>query len=225
MTNQDKTNKAVNLVKKFCPGFNTINKSNSKLHKIIGYFLGKIGNKDYMESYITTIGSTVAVPTIYEDTDKLWLTILHEGQHAKDSNSLGSLLFSVCYLFPQILALLGLLVFIGVLLATGSLQSLWILTSLLFLLPIPSFGRAYIELRGYTVTLAGYFWANSITDEELFIDSIIKQFTGPAYYFMWPFKCFLKSYFQLKLTELKTNTFVLDSYLAACKVLCKEVIR
>jgi len=59
----------------------------------------------------------------------------------------------------------------------------WLLGSTLFLAPLPAFGRAWAEMRGYGA---------SITLElEIFgrasIASKVGQFTGPAYYWMWPF--------------------------------------
>jgi hypothetical protein len=224
MQAQEKTVKAINLVKRVCPGFKVIEKQDSWLHKTIGWSLKVLGNKEYMESYVTTIGTTAAIPADYVNNEDLWITILHEGQHAKDCSGLGFWMFSFCYLFPQILALLGLVSFVIVLLATGWVGSLWILLSLLFVLPVPAFGRACIELRGYTVTTACLFWSGSITNEKQLIESLTKIFAGSGYYYMWPFKGFIKSYFENKLTELRTNTFVLDSYLAACKVLCKELV-
>ena len=61
--------------------------------------------------------------------------------------------------------------------------ALWLLSSMVLLAPLPAIGRTWAELRGYGA---------SITFElEIFgrarVDSKVAQFTGPAYYWMWPF--------------------------------------
>lgn len=70
----------------------------------------------------------------------------------------------------------------------------WLLASMVFLLPLPAIGRTWAELRGYGA---------SITFElEIFgraqLSHKVGQFTGPAYYWMWPFAAWvarkLKSY-------------------------------
>jgi hypothetical protein len=224
MTNQDKTNKAIALGKKFCPDYNVKLKSSSWVQKAIGWVLGKIGNKDYMNSYCTTMGQTTYVPNM--DGDYLWATLLHEIQHAKDAQKISNTLFGTAYLMPQLLGILG--VFYTLVVSIGCvfgwpLALLWGCTSLLCLAPLPAFGRAYIEVRGYTVSLAVYFWAGVLQDEQAYIEFLVNTFSSGAYYFMWPFKSWVRSYFQQKLQELKTGQFQLDAYLAACKVLAKDL--
>jgi hypothetical protein len=223
MTEQNRLDKAIALVKQFCPTFTISHKQDSKLHKFIGWVLDKIGNKKYMTNYITTIGQNCVLPI--GNIISLWSFMLHEGRHAKDGQDVGNLLFYVAYLIPQLIGILGVIyslaVGIGVFFG-WPLYLLWGCLSLLFLLPFPSPGRAYIELRGYTVSLAVDFWYGGIDDEQLYIEWLARTFCTSGYYYMWPFNSWLKKYFGKKLQELKNNTFQMDAYLAACKVLCKE---
>lgn len=172
------------------PGFKISYKTDSSLMN----FLGKIlfFNPEFMTRYTTVLGKTIYFPnltSIEENPKGKLVTVAHEYQHVKDSSDLSFPVFALAYLSPQILApfmlffcffywWLGLLLFV------------------LFLAPLPSYGRMLIEKRGYVMTL---FASNEIylergldhkTRKELLlgkIKNINKQFTSPAYYFMWPF--------------------------------------
>jgi hypothetical protein len=228
MTDQEKFDKSVALVKKFSPDFNVKYKTGSKLHKAIGWILGKLGNPLYNTSYVTTLGQTTYLPSSCDQgvIPNLWQVILHEGMHAKDAKAISTPLFSVAYLMPQFLGILG--VFYTLVVGLGCLFGwplalLWGCTSLALLAPIPAFGRAYAEIRGYTVSLAVSYWAGTLGDEQAYLDWLVDVFSSGAYYFMWPFKKWVRSYFEQKLQELKTGQFQLDAYLAACKVLAKDL--
>jgi len=110
--------------------------------------------------------------------------LAHEYVHLKDRKRMW-LLFNLLYLFPQNLAPFALL---G---AFGN-SPLWYLF-LLFLLPIPSPTRAWLEFRGYRMTLA--VWALYLGrdwNSRRFVDSIVdKQFSSSAYYWMFPFRRFM----------------------------------
>jgi hypothetical protein len=228
MTETEKLNKSVALVKKFAPGFQVKYKTGSKLHQIIGWILKKLGNPYYNTSYITTLGQTMYLPSSCdkEPLPGLWQSALHEGMHAKDCQAIGTIPFSAAYLMPQLLGILGavytLVVLLG-LLYGWPLGLLWGCTSLIFLAPLPAFGRAYAEIRGYTVSLAVAFWSGTLEDEQAYINWLVDTFSGPAYFYMWPFKAWVRSYFDQKLQELKTGQFPLDPYLMSCKVLCSEL--
>ena len=228
MTEQDKIDKAIKMVKQFAPNYKVLLKKDSKVQRVIGWILSKIGNPDYMTSYVTTLGSTSYLPSGYDSgTDSgLWKTILHEGQHAKDAQNVSSVVFGIAYLLPQLIGILGIVysLVVGVALLFGApLALLWGCTSLLFLAPLPAYGRAMAEVRGYTVSLAVNFWSGQLEDETLYVNWLVDVFSGPGYYYMWPFKSWVRAYFNQKLLELKNGTFVLDSYLAACKVLSKDL--
>ena len=226
MTNQDKVQKSIDLVKKFCPNYKVTYKKDSWVHRVIGWILSKVGNPYYMTDFITTLGQNTALPSKSDIFPDLWVDILHEGQHGKDASKIGNLIFAVSYLLPQLIGILGVLYTLTiaiVLLCGGPLALLWGLIALIFIAPLPAFGRAYAEVRGYTVSLAAAFWGNTIGNEEKYIDFIVSMFTGFSYYYMWPFESWVRAYFELKLLELQTGQFALDPYLAACKVLSREI--
>jgi hypothetical protein len=225
MTYKDKYNKSVDLVKQYCPNLTVSLKKDSKLHRAIGWILGKVGNKAYMTDYITTIGQGVAVPGDDPAMPGVWQVILHEGRHAADSQKLGNWLFGAIYLMPQLIGILGILYCIAALTVIalgGPLTLLWGLVALAFVAPLPALGRALVEARGYTVSLAVSFWYGALTDGQNYINSLVEIFSGPGYYFMFPFKGLVRKYFQKKLQALQANTLDLDPYLAACKTLAIE---
>lgn len=164
-------------------------KDKSKLMKVLGFIL--FFNSDFMTSYVTTIGSTVYFPseTFVQYKSGCISVLAHEYNHVVYSKDMGKFLFSFFYLFPQILAPIFFI---------GSIYFGWpcILIGLLLLLPWPSIMRRDIELDGYTMSM---FIENELMKENnidkdnrlealvKYTESVNKQFTSSAYYFMWPF--------------------------------------
>jgi hypothetical protein len=121
-----------------------------------------------------------------------WQTLHHEWVHLKDQATFfgllpwlpagfNSLLFNFAYLFPQILAPLG---FLGVL---GNWVSPWFYLCFLFFVfvaPIPAPFRAWAELRAYRRSIE----VRSSDDLMDNVERFTAPFTGPSYYYMWPFK-------------------------------------
>ena len=162
-------------------------KDESLLMKIIGYLL--FFNKGFMTEYVTTLGNTVYFTTRKEENHGTLSTLAHEYVHAADSNKVGFPLFAFAYMFPQILAPLMLLL----------IPVNWILALVLFAVcsaPLPAYWRTKYELRGYKMSL---FASNELAKERgmslenrtkylfEYVRDIEKNFTGPGYYFMWPF--------------------------------------
>lgn len=152
------------------PGFRVVEKEGSCLMRLLGRLL--FFNSRFMTHYTTTIGRTVYTPSGKESTrNSAVATLLHEAVHSADWK-----LALVIYLMPQSLSLLAILsIFFGP----------WWLIALLFLLPFPSYGRAYIEARGYGMTIAAFYALGDYPH----IATYVEQFTGPAYYWMMPFRC------------------------------------
>jgi hypothetical protein len=224
---QKKYEEAMNTIKYFAPKFRTSLKSSSKLHTWIGKLFNKLGNPTYLTSYWTTIGPWCARPSVCNQgaLPNEWQILFHEGQHAKDSDSLGVGLFSCLYLFPQILGIVSIVYActIPLLFMLGGPSWLcWGLVGLVALGPLPAIGRAILEYRGYVVTMAIDYWMGQIPDDQeaRYLETLCGQFTGPNYYFMFPFKSIVKWAFKGKLQELKTNTFPLNAYLAIIKSKC-----
>lgn len=203
------------------PKFDIREKSNpTPFMKIISFFVS-LFNKRFNTGYITVIAGTMWVPEGYmtraPDISVVEL-LAHETMHELDRKKLGTFLFSFLYLTPQTLAVLSLL----------SLLAIWFsnawLFCLLFLLclaPIPSPARMHFELRGYRTNVFFMRHVDKISEEELpnKIEYILQQFTGPYYYFMWPFKkhliknlldrsCESDPYFVLLRTWLTENNLI-----------------
>ena len=227
MTSQEKMGKAIALVKSFAPKYQVSLKKYSKLHKVIGWILSKLGNKTYMTDYATTIGQNTVIPdSMTPEVDpQVWKEILHEGRHAADSNHYGDVLFGVAYLFPQVLGILGVVCSLAAVIAVALGATPWLLLGVvtcLLVAPLPAPLRAWAEVRAYTVTMATDYWTNTIGDQEKYIDWLVEIFTGPGYYKMWPFPEQVRTYFEAKLTEIKFG-IPRDPYLFECEKLCSEI--
>ena len=168
-------------------GAEVVAKEDSGFMKFLNVFVG-VFNKHFMDRYITTIGNKVYAPKGKCE----WMTLAHEFVHMSDEYDRYGWMYKPMYLFPQILAFGAL----GAFGAFWNIQLLWCLLFLVFLAPLPAPGRAHIELRGYGMSLAVRYWQSQLPedrnfgkfDEDLWIEWMAKQFTGPSYYFMYPFK-------------------------------------
>ena len=174
------------------PGFRIEDKRKSPLMRLLSKLL--FFNKTFSTGYVTTLYPKVYVPELpWREKDHVAAiaTLAHEYVHLKDRKRMW-LFFNFLYLFPQNLAPFALL---G---AFGN-SPLWYLC-LLFLLPIPSPTRAWLEFRGYRMTLA--VWCHFLGPNwryGKFIDSIVeKQFSSSAYYWMFPFDRYLVKKFYLE---------------------------
>tara|TARA_Y100000034_G_scaffold2384_1_gene2935 strand:- start:145 stop:783 length:639 start_codon:yes stop_codon:yes gene_type:complete len=180
---REKREKLTSYFQEQIPGFEILSKKESLLIKIVSKLL--FFNKKFLTSYVTTLYPKVYVPELpWREKDHVaaMATLAHEYVHLKDRKRMW-LFFNFLYLFPQNLALFALL---------GVFNPWWYLC-LFFLLPIPSPTRAWLEFRGYRMTLA--VWAHFLQkklDTGNFVNSIVdRNFAGSAYYWMFPFKRYL----------------------------------
>jgi hypothetical protein len=95
-------------------------------------------------------------------------TLAHEYQHIVDINDMGGIAFSLMYLSPQSRCLLPLVLCI---LACGFTAWAWAIVmaaaAVFCLLPWPSKGRAYLELRGYMMGVAiSHWWGYDLEDRK-----------------------------------------------------------
>ena len=175
-------NEELEKLKEHNPNIELIFKDDSKLMNYIGKTL--FFNKAFMTDFVTTIGDKIYIPR--EGFDK-WPehaisgVIAHEFVHIQDSNK--DKLFKLKYLFPQLLAPLMLLLFF---------VNWWLplISFIACLAPWPAYWRKKYEVRGYIMSLvAMQAWHGDLSDEkwEKTIHIMNTYFTGPAYYFMWPF--------------------------------------
>jgi hypothetical protein len=224
LTEQQKLDLSIDLIKKYVPKIKVTLKSQSKLHQLIDRLLKVLGNTKYLSECWTTLHTWIARPTMCDDSpyQNEWEVILHEGQHAIDSSKVGAIPFAFIYLFPQLLGIATILYAVALvpLLIYGA--SLWFLLGLIgliFLLPLPAIGRTYLELRAYTVSMGVAYWAGTLDDETFWIDSVASIFAGPIYYKMWPFPRVIKWWFTNKLEGFKAGLPIIDPYVNDCKKL------
>jgi hypothetical protein len=193
--------------------FEIKSKDKSILMKIISFIL--FFNKDFMSSFVTTIGSNIYFPKDYNfEKPAAIVTIAHEVKHILDSRK--NKLFNILYLFPQILALF----FIPALF----LHWAFIFPLAIVLSPaIPAFFRASFEFEAYLISLfvINLFLKYQNFDEKsrkdilmLNVERMNKHFTGSAYYFMFIFS--LKNDFEKQISLIlsesfeKSNAYALD---------------
>ena len=148
-----------------------------------------------MTDFVTTIGNTVYYP------DRKFVEMLpleaafvlaHEYVHIKDYERMGTFKYTAMYLFPQILSVLSLLTLFAFITPYAWLFLIFFLC----LLPIPSFSRKRIEMKGYKMSIYIFYLymvLNNCSEEFIIrnlqyqIDLSSKYFVNSAYYFMWPF--------------------------------------
>ena len=175
------------ILKEF-PDFKVICKNDSKLMRLISKVL--FFNKKFMSHYVTTIGNTIYGPDLsfFEDDNRSFIVIAHEYVHMCDNKKYG-FLYNLIYLSPQIFALLSLLSFFN----------LYWLFCLLFLLPLPSVGRTWLEYRGYSMSIACYYW---LYKEQPPATRYLDNFTTSLYYWMCPFKSYISSKLEQSLKDV-----------------------
>ena len=163
----------------YFPKFQVKYKDQSTLMKIVGTLL--FFNKGFMTHFITTIGNTVYAPSekfVNDNQQDFNSILIHECTHMYDNKRLG-LLFTLGYLFPQVFAVLALLL----------LVVSWKIALPLFLLsllPWPAYWRAHFEQRAYYVGMyARYKLFNS--DPIGDANHYAHYFKDSSYYYMWPF--------------------------------------
>jgi hypothetical protein len=185
--------KLENMILDDIPNFEIVSKTTSFLMKVLSIIL--FFNRSFMTSYISVIYPRMYVPKLpWKENDhySAILVLAHEWVHLSDRKRFG-LLFDIGYLFPQCLAFLSLL---------APFLSVWWFLCLLFLLPIPSPTRAWLEFRGYSMTMACKWW---LTGNEINYYWIERQFVGQWYYFMWPFKGIVRKMLEKQMEKIKND--------------------
>ena len=189
----------INL-KKEIPDIEVRYKDKSLFMKLLGIIL--FFNPAFMKSFITTIGSTIYYANeAYTREQPVGATVvlLHEATHILESKRKNGFIFSLSYLFPQLLFLLSIPMFF----VCGFYSFLF----LIFLLPLPAPFRMMIERNGYTTSLyimhllklKGYGY-----DLDLAVPWVVSQFKTSAYYWMWVFPS-IDQYFKNVVGDLKNG--------------------
>jgi len=212
---QNKIKKLEEHIEEVIPNFKLLEKRDSFLMKFISFFL-KPFNKNFLTHYVTTFYPNVYYPFLERDKKNnnkyvngyFFSNLAHEYVHLKDRKKWW-LLFNFLYLMPQIFSLLALLSFFN----------LWCLFFLLFLLPFPSIGRMIIEKRGFTMSWACSWW---IFDREENVENYINIFCGSDYYFMFPFRSFMRKQFEKEIKKIKQKDFSFEQLKEVHDIIVKE---
>lgn len=160
------------------PRFRIIRKDQSPLQRAIHYALVAVtfgGMRRYLDGYQTTIGSTVYVTADWDDRPALerYVTLRHEAVHLRQFRR---------YTLPG-MAVLYLLV------------------------PLPmglAWCRAKLEQEAYaeTIRAAAEVYGPNYPRGTGYRRSIIDQFMGPSYGWMWPFRSRLERWYDRVLATL-----------------------
>lgn len=133
------------------------------------------GQREFLTRYVTTIGRTIYLPAGWHDrsSDSRYLTLRHEAVHLRQFCRYGLVATALLYLLP--IFPLGL--------AWGRARLEW---------------EAYAETIRATAELHGF---EAASDPRLHA-YIRRQFTGPAYGWMWPFERTIQGWIDRLLVEL-----------------------
>ena len=145
------------------PSFRIVKKEHSRFAKAMDVALKIVtlgGQREFMTRYYTVIGDTLYVPAGFDDIDPIdvAVTLRHERVHLRQRRRYTMVPFAILYLF----------------------------------LPLPlglAYGRARIEWEAYAETfraVAEVFGPARAREPELRAH-VVRQFTSPAYGWMWPF--------------------------------------
>jgi hypothetical protein len=185
----------VTASQKYFPSLQVRYKDRSNFMKFLGTVM--FFNKKFMSSYTINIGNIIYLPNCHFTKSHPVsgsVSFLHELIHLYDQKRLGNIGFRLSYLFPQILSLLSLLLFLVS-------WKIALPIFLLFLLPIPAYFRMKYEKRAY---LSSLYVIQKLSKSKVHFTAhldihsryFIKSFIDSTYYFMWPFKKYLRQEFK-----------------------------
>lgn len=134
-------------------GMKIIKKEKSPLMWIAYYVTFMfLWNRTFMTSYTTTGLGKIWMPERFIGTDTGWRTLAHELVHRRSAKRMGTVMHAIAYMWPQVVAPLGLFGLFGLLYSPlyGLLAVL-----LVFLPPlIPAIGRVREEVPAYAMSTA-----------------------------------------------------------------------
>jgi hypothetical protein len=197
----------IDLCDEEIPGFELTFKNESDWMKFLNLF-AQLFNKGFMTRFTTTAGATVYIPSrqyLLDNQEAVAGVLAHELVHMKEAQKDGVVLMFLRNAFPQILAALALFALIA-------LWSPWFLLALIFLLallPLPSPSRRDVELRGYAMMMAIRYWTGGEFVEADYT-FYANEFTGSAYYFMWPFRDDIMNRLKMKAIDIRTHAVLQD---------------
>ena len=164
-------------------GSRIIKKNNSFLMKTINVILIVLTlgmMRRFMTGFITTLGEVVYVPEDWDTRPARAKAIVlrHEMVHMSQKARMGTFLFVLSYLF-------------------------WIFPVGL------AKGRRDLEAEAYEESMSGWAQAMGVTvlDDENFKEGIIGHFMGPSYFWMWPFRKSMETWYTEVVQRIKSRKF------------------
>ena len=177
-------------------------KQESLIMKIFGKLL--FFNGSFMSSYITVLGKGIYFPSNWEGIIELceeWIdsdepvsnfpvsrgsevkallgVLFHEYVHQMDNKK--NILFPVLYTTPAILGIIGV---IGVFVTIWFPKMWFLITALLYAVPLPAYYRSYYESRGYATNVLMRYFLYRFRYDQIDPMEYMPYFKGPAYYWM-----------------------------------------
>ncbi len=180
MSSRDRYQQLVDALRTEFPRFRIVRKDRSLFQRAIHYTLVGLtfgGMRRYLDSFQTTIGQTIYVTPDWDDrpADVRYVTLRHEAIHLRQFRK---------FTLPG-------------------------MALLYVVLPLPmglAWFRAYFEKEAYaeTIRAAAEVYGPDHPRDPGFRRSIIDQFMGPSYGWMWPFRSGLERWYDRILATLET---------------------
>jgi hypothetical protein len=164
------------------PGLHFVDKAHDPVSRLIDLALRAVtlgGQSGYLDRYVTTLGRTIYLPSGFSarDEDERYCVLRHEAVHLRQFARYGYVGMTVRYLVP--------------LLPPG--------------LPLGfALGRARLEWEAYAETLraiAEVRGPEALCEPGLRAE-IVRQFTGPAYGWMWPFPSVVRRWYDREVARI-----------------------
>ncbi len=218
LSETDKLNRTVDMIRTFVPQYKIAQKSKSKLMRPLLWFFGK--NSNFVKEFWTTIGYTTYRPSETDSGEfpNEFIVMMHEGKHTLQSKKFSRIGMALLYSIPQSIGVL----LAGLLFLAGH----WILAPAILLLlitPLPSPFRTYFELEAYSLgAIADYWYRGNVPNDDTYYNRIVDWLSGPAYYYSWPFKKYLKSKFDKLNHNIVGGNTPTDPYTLACYKLIQD---
>jgi hypothetical protein len=162
------------------PRMRIVKKPDSLLHRVIHYALIGVtfgGMRSYLDSYQTTIGRTIYVTADWDERDPLerYCTLRHEAVHLRQFRKFSLPGMAFLYLF----------------------------------LPLPlgvAYFRTRFEMEAYaeSIRAAADVYGPDHPRRESYREHVVRQFIGPSYGWMWPFKKAVERWYDGVLATLPT---------------------
>ncbi|HJL17776.1 MAG TPA: hypothetical protein RMH99_19075 [Sandaracinaceae bacterium LLY-WYZ-13_1] len=146
------------------PRLRVVHKADDPFSRLVDRALRVVtlgGQRAYLTRYVTTMGATLYLPRGWarRSPESRYVTLRHEAVHLRQFRRFGRVGTALLYLIP--------------------------------ILPLGlAWGRARLEWEAYAETLRATWELHGLeaARDPALHDHIVRQFTGPAYGWMWPFE-------------------------------------